>query len=130
MFLGYLLPFKIYDTNTSFCLKARTEKYSYYDYPDDIWGAQMYLISRKHAINLLDRYTIEHAIATIDTMPFSPDWTLTKFGKKVLIYPMIAVEEGNVKNELYGEIQFHRNCFKGYLHQRAKLLSLRPELYI
>ena len=111
MLLGYLLSFKICDTNTSFSLKARTEKYSYYDYPADIWGAQMYLISRNHAINLLDRYTIEHAIETIDTMPFNPDWTLTKFGKKALIYPMIAVEEGNVKNDLYGEIQFHLNCF-------------------
>ena len=109
--LGYLLSFKIYDTNNSFVLKARTEKYSYYDYPSDIWGAQMYLISRKHAINLLDRYTIEHAISTIDTMPFNPDWTLTKYGKKALISPMIAVEEGNVKNNLYNEIQFHLNCF-------------------
>ena len=109
--LGYLLPFKIYDNNTCFTLKDRNNKYSYYDFPVDLWGSQMYMISRNHAIHLLELYTIEHAIKTIDTEPFSPDWTLTKYGKKAINYPMIAVEDGGTKADLYSEHQFHLNCY-------------------
>jgi hypothetical protein len=109
--LGYLLPFKIHDYNTCFRLKDRNNKYSYYDFPGDLWGAQMYMVSRNHAIHLLELYTIEHAVETIDTEPFSPDWTLTKYGKKAIIYPMIAVEEGGTKANSYSESQFHLSCY-------------------
>jgi GR25 family glycosyltransferase involved in LPS biosynthesis len=111
LLLGYLIPFKIHDYNPHFPLKERNDKYSYYDFPSDLWGSQMYMISRNHAINLLERYTIEHAIETIESEPFSPDWTLTKYGKKAIIYPMIAVEEGGTKADLYSESQFHLNCY-------------------
>ena len=110
LLLGFLISFQIHENN-HFILKDRNEKYSYYDYPNDLWGSQMYLISRSHAVKLLERYSIEHAIETIETEPFSPDWTLTKYGKKALIYPMVAVEEGNTKADLYSESQFHSNCF-------------------
>ena len=109
--LGYLLPFKIYDYNTCFSLKERNDKYSYFDFPGDLWGSQMYMVSRNHAVNLIERYTIKHAIETIETEPFSPDWTLTKYGKKAIIYPMIAVEEGGTKADLHSESQYHLNCY-------------------
>ena len=111
LLLGYLIPFKIYDHNTCFTLKERNDKYSYYDFPNDLWGSQMYMVSRNHATNLIERYTIEHAIETINIVHFSPDWTLTKYGKKAIIYPMIAVEEGGTKVDLYSESQYHLNCY-------------------
>ena len=111
LLLGYLIQFKIYDHNKCFTLKERNDKYSYYDFPCDLWGSQMYMISRNHGINLIERYTIEHAINTIGAEPFSPDWTLTKYGRKAIIYPMIAVEEGGTKADLYSEIQYHLNCY-------------------
>ena len=111
LLLGFLVPFQIYDNNGSFTLREKTEKYKFYVYPIDIWGSQMYMVSRRHAIHLLERYTILHANETIDTEPFSPDWTLTKYGKKALIYPMIAVEDGGTKVDFGDEVTFHRNCY-------------------
>jgi len=111
LLLGFLLPFQIYDNYGSFTLMEKTEKYKFYDYPSDIWGSQMYMVSRRHALILLERYTILHANETIDTEPFSPDWTLTKYGKKALIYPMLAVEDGGTKVDFDDEVTFHRNCY-------------------
>lgn len=112
LLLGYLLPFKIYDWFTHFPLKYRNDKYSFYDFPNDLWGSQMYMISRKHAGYLLDKYTIEYAISTVETEPFSQDWTLTKNGKKSILYPMVALEEGDSKSGLNSEQQFHYNCYQ------------------
>jgi hypothetical protein len=87
--------------------------FSYHDYPDDLWGSQMYMVSRKHGQALLDRYTIKYALETINTeIPFSPDWTLTKWGKKSIVYPMVALEEGDTKCDLDSEITYHQRCFK------------------
>jgi hypothetical protein len=111
--LGYLVPYKITDDNHYYPLKERNFKYSYHDYPDDLWGSQMYMVSRKHAQTLLDKYTVDYAVETINTeIPFSPDWTLTKFGNKSIVYPMIALEEGDTKCDLESEISYHQRCFK------------------
>jgi hypothetical protein len=111
MLLGYLLPFNI-DGNSYFPELDKNYKFSFHEFPDDLWGSQMYLVSRRHAIILLDKYTIAHAIETIHTHPFSPDWTLTKFGKKAMVYPLIALEEGDTKCDLHSEISFHQRCFQ------------------
>ena len=70
----------------------------------------MYMISRKHARFLLDKYTIEYGIADL-SRPYNPDWTLTKDGKKAMIYPLVAVEEGSTKNDCYSQNDFHQRCF-------------------
>ena len=113
MLLGYLVPYEIVDTNSYYPLKERNHMFSYHDYPDDLWGSQMYMVSRKHGLALLDRFTIDHAVETMyGPIPFSPDWTLTKWGKKVIVYPMIALEEGDTKCDLDSEISYHQRCFK------------------
>jgi hypothetical protein len=106
LLLGYLLNFKI--ENNYFPLIGG---HSYHKYPDDLWGSQMYMISRKHAKYLLEKYTIEWAKSNKDK-PFSPDWTLTKEGNRALIYPMMAVEEGIVKCDHPGQISFHKSVFE------------------
>ena len=106
LLLGYLLPFKL-NTNPYFTSKI----YQYYNYPDDLWGSQMYLISRAYAKFLLDKYTIEFALNNLDK-PYSPDWIITKNGNKAILYPMIAVEEGSTKTINEGQNNFHKRCFE------------------
>ena len=111
--LGYLVPYVIQDDNHYYPLKERNHMFSYHDFPDDLWGSQMYLVSRKHGEALLDKYTVQYALETMHTeIPFSPDWTLTKWGKKAIVYPMIALEEGDTKCDLDCEISYHQRCFK------------------
>ena len=71
----------------------------------------MYLISRAYAKFLLDKYTIEFALNNLDK-PYSPDWVITKNGNKAMLYPMIAVEEGNTKTSHEGQNNFHKRCFE------------------
>lgn len=113
LLLGYLLDFppEEFSTRGEFNLVKKNEKYSYYEFPYHLWGSQMYLINRNHAKFLLDKYTIEYAIINIKTSPFSPDWTITKDGKHLLIYPMLALEEGATKTDHIGQNTFHEKCF-------------------
>ena len=70
----------------------------------------MYLITREHAKNILDKYTIEWAVQNIEKAHYNPDWTITKFGKRAVISPMIAVEEGADKSGHEGQTYFHVAC--------------------
>ena len=112
LMLGYLFPCKI-SHNSNF-LQIFTSEYghTYHYYPDDIWGTQMYMISRSYAKFLLDRFTAEYAYETIDTYPYSCDWIITKNGKRVLISPMLAVEEGVNLSGHHGQVEFHKRCFE------------------
>jgi hypothetical protein len=113
LLLGCLLNFKI-DRQMiyqDYNVMKETEKYTYYDFPYHVWGSQMYLIDRNHAKFLLDKYTIDYALADLNR-PFNPDWTLTKDGKKCMIYPMIAIEEGVSKSDHGGQNYFHLECFR------------------
>lgn len=127
LLMGYLIPYKITDDNYYYPLKERNYKYSYHGYPDDIWGSQMYMVSRKHAEILLKKYTIENALKNeIDYInknnnskeEFSPDWTLTKYGNRSVIYPMMALEEGDTKCHWDSEIDYHQRCFKMHYVER------------
>jgi GR25 family glycosyltransferase involved in LPS biosynthesis len=112
LMLGYLFPYKI--SNSSHFLQILTSEYghTYHHYPDDIWGTQMYMISRSYAKFLLDKFTVDYAYETIDTYPYSCDWIITKNGKRALIVPMLAVEEGINLSEHQGQINFHKRCFE------------------
>jgi len=122
LMLGYLLNEKIDNTNyyhnQYFPILLNNEgnslndKYIYHSYPDDIWGTQMYLISRNYADFLLNKFTPEFAFENINNLNYNPDWIITKNGKRALINPMIAVEEGvNLSNHI-GQIIFHKQCFE------------------
>ena len=78
-----------------------------------MWGSQMYLLNRTTAQRFLEKYTVDYAMGTLldPSLPhFSPDWTLTKDGDRGLVYPMLALEEGVVKTDDYGQQEFHKNC--------------------
>jgi GR25 family glycosyltransferase involved in LPS biosynthesis len=70
--------------------------YAYDSNPESgVWGTQMYVLQRSQAILLLEQYYTEYADRTLEDRtltPFSADWTITKGGKKALIYPLVAIE--------------------------------------
>jgi len=107
--------------NTDFVLLQKPQKYNYYHFPYHIWGSQMYLIHRKHAKFLIDKYTIEYGINDRFQCHFNPDWTLTKDKNHAILYPMIALEEGGTNTDHVGQNIFHKTCF---------LKNYRPDIFL
>jgi len=117
LMLGYLLSFKI-DTNSSYhlsyfpmLLRHSENSYTINKYPDDVWGTQMYMITRKYAGFLLEKFTNMYAYYNLDK-PYNPDWIITKNGKRALIIPMFAVEEGVNLSDCHGQQEYHKTCFE------------------
>lgn len=112
MMLGYILTFEI-DMDTEYHKgyfpyinneedRIYMNSHTYHSYPNDIWGSQMYLVSRSYAKYLLDNYDLnEMNIETINSVNYNPDWIITKNGKRALIYPMVALEEKNDDEQNY-----------------------------
>jgi hypothetical protein len=112
LLLSYLWPFDVIENNY-FPVLHRTPEWKIQGYPDDLWGAHMYFMSRAHAKVLVDRYTPEYALAeTQGGRPFCTDWQFTKYGKRGLLVPMVGLEEGEVKTDHQGQIDFHRSVFR------------------
>ena len=113
--LGYLLPFKPVEIQIRHAQFAEQgPNFTFHNFSDETWGSQMYMLSRPAATRLLHKYNSAYALETLTNpslTPFSPDWTLTKDGRRAAIYPMLAVEEGIVVTSHQGQIDFHRNCF-------------------
>lgn len=111
LLLGYLLPFTLTNDNPEFALLKQKDNFKYFDFPYNLWGSQMYLINKKHAKFLLEKYTIAYALEDLNR-PYNPDWTLTKDGKKAIVYPMLGLEEGTQKSDHAGQDYYHRLCFE------------------
>jgi saccharopine dehydrogenase (NAD+, L-lysine-forming) len=110
LLLGYLSPDKVLDSNLFPLIKSDPD-FLYTGYHSDLWGSQMYMISREYAKRLIETFQPSY-ILRADSLPYNPDWTITKCGKRALISPMLALEEGEVKNECYGQMSFHQRCFE------------------
>ena len=116
LMLGYLLSYKIQNDSINhkhyFPIIKKNNNHIYHKYPDDIWGTQMYLITRKYAKLLLDKFTIEFAFNNIGNINYNPDWIITKNGNRALIVPMVAVEEGINISDCYNQNIFHKKCYE------------------
>lgn len=115
MLLGYLLPYKI-EMHTClhkqyFGIIDKTDNFTIHHYPNDIWGCQMYMISRSYAKYLLDTYTISYALKNIGNVTYNPDWIITKNGTRGLIVPMMAVEEGDNLSTDKEQNEYHHRCY-------------------
>lgn len=110
LLLGYLMPYKLEDSHSYFDTLASTDKYKYKTFPDDVWGSQMYLVSRKNAIDMVERYQPEFILKNPE-IPYSADWTLTKYGNRLMVYPMLGVEEGSIQTDHCGQNNFHQHCY-------------------
>ena len=116
LLLSYLWPFEVAEDGY-FPVLNRDEQFKIQGYPIDLWGAHMYFMSNAHAKTLVERYTPEYAISQKEQeQPFCTDWQFTKFGKRGLIVPMVGVEEGDVKTDHEGQMDFHRRCFEYNYH--------------
>lgn len=96
----------------------------FYNYDNDLWGSQSYIITRKHAKYIVGKYNEDYLKLTLidkNLVPFAADWTITKDGNKAIVYPMYAVEEGNINSDHWGQINFHKSC---------KDFNYRESLYI
>ena len=110
LLLGYLSPDKILDS-IIFPLLKNEKEFTYTGYHSDLWGSQMYMVSREYAKRVVETFQPGYILRG-DSLPYNPDWTITKCGKRALINPMLALEEGEVKNECYAQSSFHRRCFE------------------
>jgi len=88
--------------------------FMYMTYYPDIWGAHMYMLSKASAQRHLEAFTLDYAKRSHNDSSlshFSPDWTITKHGRRALIYPMLGVEKGEVTTDHEGQAQFHKQCY-------------------
>lgn len=130
LLLGYLSTFKLtpmpgferididYTSDFSFHI---------YRHPSiEIWGTQMYMISREYAKWLIDTYTTGYAERSIDDTqipPFSADWIITKNGKRAMVTPPIAVEIYDYEKP-YADVPqdlFHRVSYEVHFDQDIHL---------
>jgi hypothetical protein len=79
--------------------------FGFFDYHDQIWGSQMYILDRAGAAKVLEAFADPASVPA-----FSPDWTITKLGRRAIIYPMLAVEEGSTQTDHRGHQDFHARC--------------------
>jgi hypothetical protein len=88
--------------------------FKYHNYPEHIWGAQMYMIPRYHAKYLLEKYAppyAEESLTNRSLRCFNSDNCITKEGHRSILYPMIAVEDGKTDYVDEGQQYFHKVCF-------------------
>jgi hypothetical protein len=128
MLLGYLITYPVVgETNGSYAKvgqtiyvnmeTAETTTFRYYDY-GDIWGTQMYLLSRKQATRIVEKYANGYADENRAIAPFSADWTITKEGRRCIVYPMLAIEDGltSYGDDEGGQRDFHMMAHSSHLH--------------
>ena len=99
LLLGYLCHNPI-DTYCNFCqlpTEYSSDDFKIIDnYPSDCWGTQMYMLSKTQCKKLLRKYSVgyfERTLYDSTLTPFSADWTITKDGKRCMLYPQRAAEE-------------------------------------
>lgn len=108
LLVGYLIDHKLHNLRSESYMsefKIFEEPYSYHSYPDNLWGAQMYVLDRKAARKVIKNFYSPNTVPV-----FSPDWTITKFGKRALMYPMLALEEGASPQGHPVHAAYHNKC--------------------
>lgn len=110
LLLGYLVTYKPITYNVHNEHTLIETPFTLHKVPKQMWGSQMYLMNRKTAEKMISELSNPETIWT----EFSPDWAITKFGNAGAIYPMLAVEEGNVVTNDWGQINFHKECLKAH----------------
>lgn len=115
LLLGYLLSFNPVTIEGGHRLVF--PPFVFLSYGEELWGSQMYLVSRASARAILEAFDD----ATKVTGPYSPDWTITKYGKRACIFPMLAVEEGDSPGGSEPHVRYHRMC---------RLAQFDPDVHI
>jgi len=97
--LGYDMSFigdePMEDSGFSFKIETNSKsKYTYHNYPDDFKGMKMYILSRKYAEYILEKYYrgyIDNTFVDNTGEPFTgTEFIITGEGNRSLIYPSVA----------------------------------------
>lgn len=126
MLLSYLFPNKPIQFKHD--LPLLEEPISYFRYYNNVWGTQMYMLSRTIAKKFIETYNLNYALkSTRDSSlnPFCADMILTKYGNRALIYPMLAIEEVNIDNPQNEQDTFHKKCYDIHKHKRYYFLETK-----
>jgi GR25 family glycosyltransferase involved in LPS biosynthesis len=114
MLLGYLIGHALGGGNDSFSSLYKGTTYRYYEYvPETIWGTQMYMMTRKHAKYIIEKYSCPEANPDVH---FSADWTITQEGERRIVYPMLAIEDGKTTYDNAGQAHFHHLSHVAHLN--------------
>lgn len=113
LMLGYLCENPI-DTYSNFPTMHSRGEMKYLGYPDGLWGSQMYLISKAQAAALLEKFAGDYAERSLTEAiaPFSPDWTITKEGRRALVYPLLVIERYTDGYDDEHQNRSHLKCFE------------------
>ncbi len=104
--LGYLL--NTYPVNSDvFSRRYTLGKFEAYTCPSDVWGTQMFMLSRDAAVEIIAKYDKPFK-DSVGTGAYGADWIYTKQNPRIMLYPMLAVEEGNVATTDIHQILYHR----------------------
>jgi hypothetical protein len=113
LLLGYLSTLSPVGITNTKSFTSSDINLIYMTYEDNLWGSHMYMLDRATAEKFVSIYTVEYSRETLvnQNLPhFSPDWTLTKNGRRALVYPMMGVEEGLVATTDMPQQEFHKAC--------------------
>jgi hypothetical protein len=102
---GYLINYKPVQVSYACGFSEAEAPFIFISYSDDVWGAQMYILDRQAAVKILDRLSNPFTVPV-----FNPDWTITKFGRRAAMYPMLALEEGAVPSGDPAHVEYHNQC--------------------
>jgi len=111
LLLGYIVPYNIDDRDiiSNYPLKHKiiilNSIFNYHNYPEYLSGSHMYVITKKFAKSLLDKYY--NKFAGFDNNGFIVDKTIIKEGNRALLYPMLAIENIDLQEDNY-----HKLCHK------------------
>jgi hypothetical protein len=86
--------------------------FKFHDYPEDVWGTQMYMLSREHVKKIVEKYTDEYINTMIvENKPFVADFVFTKEGNRALISPILVTEDNKTVYDCEVQETYHRNSF-------------------
>jgi GR25 family glycosyltransferase involved in LPS biosynthesis len=117
--LGYLLHYELSPDDSKTYIDGN---FKLHQYNDELWGAQMYLISRSYAKYIIDTfdfsYFIKSKVYHESLTPYSTDWIITKKTKKrYLVYPPLCLENGDLeKYDHVGQYNFHKKCYELHIN--------------
>ncbi len=81
----------------------------FYEFDDELWGTQGFILTREQAAEYVRLYNDKEWLRTTKET-LSADWQFTKRGRRLLQYPPLVREEGEVKTLHAGQQTFHRKC--------------------
>lgn len=92
-------------------LNKKIDEYEFYLYPPHLWGSQFMILTREHVQFFLQYFTPDYVLKGNPKEIISADWTLTKMGNRMLVYPPLGIEEGEISDtQNLSQINFHKNC--------------------